>query len=96
MPLSRTKERRFIDMAERQTFVSFVELDRVEISCQCGTSVVISSLKSAPKLRDTCPGCEKSLHAAATAMLAFREFYSAAIEFTSSDGRRIEFRIKEE
>ncbi|MHB8525391.1 MAG: hypothetical protein ACYDD2_04445 [Candidatus Acidiferrales bacterium] len=83
-------------MAERQILISFDELDRVEISCQCGTGIVISALNSAPKLKDTCPGCEKSLHSAATAIQSFRAFYSAAKQFVSEEGRRIELRVKEE
>lgn len=96
MPVRCYSERRFLKMSERFIFVSFEDLDRVEISCHCGTSVVLSSLKNAPKLKDTCPGCEQPLHAAATAIQSFREFYSAAKEFASKDGRRIEFRIAEE
>lgn|SRR5574340_1228978 len=97
MPLSHGKERGLLKMAERQTLISFDELDTVEISCQCGTGIVISSLANAPKLRDTCPGCEKSIHTAATAIRSFRDFFSAAKEFASGgEGMRIEFRIKDD
>lgn len=96
MPIKATPERRFIEMAHRHLLISFDELDEIEISCQCGTGIVISALKTAPNLRSTCPGCERSLHVAATAAAGFRQFFSAAKEFASTDGQRMEFRVREE
>ena len=88
-------------MAERQLVIFFQELDRLEITCDCGTALVISALQTAPKLAAECPGCGKSLHSAATAVSAFREFFAAAKQHTeggegkTEEARRIEFRLRE-
>lgn len=96
MPLTDATERRMLEMAERQVLISFDDLDKIEISCECGTGIVISALKSAPQLSTSCPGCQKSIHAAGTAVHAFRDFFAAAKQFTSDGGKRMEFRIREQ
>jgi hypothetical protein len=68
-------------MTERQIFISFEELQEIEITCLCGTGLVISALSNAPKLKSECPGCGRSLSSAAQGVLGFREFYSKAKEF---------------
>lgn len=94
-------------MAELQTLISFDELDKVEITCQCGTGIVISALNNAPKLRSECPGCGRSLLAASEAVAGFRELYSKGNEFVSlpkddsnsvkpTTERSIRFRVREE
>jgi hypothetical protein len=70
-------------MADRQLLISFQELPVIEITCLCGTSLAIPVLSSAPKLKTECPGCGRSLHPAAEAVLGFREFFSKAMEFIS-------------
>lgn len=93
-------------MAERQMFVSYGELGEIEITCLCGTGLVISALSNAPKLKPECPGCGRSLSSAAQAVLAFREFHSRAKEFAEMPKedsnpiaalteRSVRFRLKE-
>ena len=68
-------------MAERQFLIEFGELREVEITCVCGTGLVISALSNAPQLKRECPGCGRPLAFAADAVLSFREFYAKAKEF---------------
>ena len=68
-------------MAERQVFISFDELTEVEITCLCGTGLVISALSNAPGLKDECPGCGRSFALAAQAVAGFRQFYVKGKEF---------------
>ena len=68
-------------MAERQVFISLDELVEVEITCLCGTGLVIPALSNAPDLKNECPGCGRSLTVAAQAVAGFRQFYAKANEF---------------
>lgn len=80
MNLTSSSERRY-DVADRQLLISFEELTEVEITCVCGTGIVIPALANAPQLQSLCPGCRRSYGRAQAAVLAFRQLYSGAKEF---------------
>lgn len=97
---------RGLHMANRQTLISFDELMEVEITCGCGTGLVISSLSNAPKLQSLCAGCGRSLGNAQQAVLAFRQLYANASDFIKGPkedsnpiplitARTVRFRISE-
>lgn len=41
MPITPRTERRFLLMAERYLSVDFLELETIEVSCQCGAVAVL-------------------------------------------------------
>ena len=106
MPVASSLEGRCY-VADHQTLISFDELTQVEITCVCGTGLVIGALSTAPHLRNDCPGCGRSLSNAQQAVHAFRQLYSNAKSFTGEPkedsnpvpmitARTLKFRVSED
>lgn len=78
-------------MAERYLLVDFMELETIEVSCQCGAVAVLPPEKEL-KGEGKCPSCEQSLLGAAVAISYLRKFISEA----KQSKRGFRFRIKDE
>ena len=87
MNVTSSSETRYY-VADHQILISFDELTEVEITCVCGTGIVIPALANAPGLQSLCPGCRRPFGRSQAAVLAFRQLYSSAKEFI--EGPKVE------
>ena len=68
-------------MSEEQIEVSYRELDKIYITCECGCGLIVDCkglLKDTVKRdRPNCPGCGKALHDSWDTVLLFGQFLKA-------------------
>ena len=78
-------------MDERLRIIPLADVEGIEIKCECGMEIIVSSLApETSRLDPNCPGCGQSLATATQAVQGFKSFQAFV---SQKEGRRVSYRI---